>query len=152
MSTFTETVQRALGKKEERRYGVEGEIIFKFTFKFDPDPERVLPQDKLDALRAAIWEVDSAYPWKDKNDYGDSDFPSLGFVGSPEHQFHNLAIPELHVWFRVVSWQQYIRKSQQYAYEKYLAMLASELAKKELFGSESVRYNFRSYSTKTFKA
>ncbi len=146
MSTFTETVQRALGKKEERRYSVGGDIVFEFT----PAPGRECFPEVLAELRVALKSVNRAYPWKDRNDYDGTDAPSFSHLSDGQSTYHNFSTPELHVWFHIIPGIDNVRKSQIYAYEKYLEKLAEELSKKEL-GAMSVRSVFRVGSGTTFK-
>ena len=147
MSTFTETVQRALGKKEERHYSVEGNIVFEFT----PAPGRELPWLALHNLRIAIKQALRLHPWVDANDYDGVVAPSFSHLSDGSYQYHNINPTELHVWFRIVPGIECVRKSQVYAYEKHLQKIVEELANRNPQGATSVRSVFRVRSVKFFK-
>jgi len=133
---------------EERRYSVEGEIVFEFTPAMARECPKGLARDLQDEVRA----TDLLYPWKDKSDYDGAEVPSIGFLGEGQNQYHNVSTPELHVWYRIVPGIQGVRKGQIYAYEKYLEKLAEKLAFRcNAHGATSVRSVFRVGSVKFFK-
>ena len=149
VSTFKETVQRALGKKEERRYSVEGYIVFEFT----PAPGRELPWMNLHDLRIAIKQAIRLHKWKDFNDHTGEEAGSFSYLSDgDDYQYHNITPPELHVWFHIKPGIECVRKSQVYAYEKHLEKVAEDLAENNPQGAKSVRYVFRVGSVKEFKA
>src|SRR3989344_963415 len=119
--------------------------------------QEVLGRETEEAIRDAIMEVDNIFPWRDTNEYYEYNnlvAPSINQIGRAENQFNNWGgrSTELCVWFTLKPGVHYVRKSQLYAYEKYLEKLAEELAgKKDELGFTSVRSVFRTGSTKKFK-
>lgn len=127
MRTLTETVQRVFGKKDERRYGVKGEIVFVF--------KPPLENPDLDALRQSIKEIDKLFPWKeDEAPEGAEESPSIFYLGDGQMVVHNFhpKEQEQHICFVVQPRYDSMRRGQLYAYEKYLAKLAGELMKPNL--------------------
>jgi hypothetical protein len=147
VSTFTETVQRVIGKKEERRYTVEGDIVFEFT----PAPGRELPWMQLHELRGELKLANRIHAWQDFNDYNGQEAPSFSYLSDGDYQYHNLHVPELHVWFRIVPGIDCLRRNQLHAYEQHLERVAEELSRRNL-GTTSVRSVFRAGSVKKFRS
>lgn len=125
-----------------RNYSVEGHIVFHSDLGTIETP---LPQ-----LREAILEVDKLFPWKDDiyPDARDPERESIMYL-SPGEKGGGWK-GETNLWFHLVPLWQSVRKGQVYAYEKYLAKLAEELAKKKLQGVESVRVKISMYRMTEF--
>lgn len=145
LQSYAQGLQRNLVEKGERRYSVEGDIVFEFT----PSFSRECSTETLRKLRRSIQHTDEVYPWRDKSDYDGSALPSIQYLGEHHYQYHNVARPELHVWFKIVP-SAPVRKGQIHAYEKYLEKLAEELSKQQL-DVTSVRSVFRASSVERFK-
>ncbi|MDO8565270.1 MAG: hypothetical protein Q7R67_01435 [bacterium] len=137
MRTLLERIGVSSKQPEERLYSVEGDIVFEFT----PAPGHKCSAERIDFLQHVIRFVDAQFPWVDRTDYSGEKVPSIGHIGEPVYQYHNLSTPELHVWFRVVPFINCVRKGQIHAYERYLQKLAEE-AWKQNFGTKSVRSVF----------
>ncbi len=144
LQSYADGLQRNLERKGERRYEVEGDIVFEFT----PSFSRECSAETLKALRRSINQTDEVYPWRDQSDYDGSALPSIKYLGEPRYQYHNVTSPELHVWFRIVP-SGPVRKGQVYSYEKYLEKLAESLSKQPI-AATSVRSVFRAGSVKRF--
>lgn len=129
--------------KDERQYEVYGEVIFKFRKLFDD--ERSSPPELREKLLRWIRLTDSLYPWKDygyinPSDNKESLLPSIGDVFFMDDQYNNWEVPELNVWFRIRPTSARLRRSQIYAYERYLETLCEETAKiTELMGVATIR-------------
>ena len=111
----------------ERRYAVNGSI----SFELSPyAPEFI----DLARLANEIRGIDKLFPWGD-NYRSDEKFTSIGYLSDGEIVVHNASrIPERVCWFHIYPTNRHIRRGQIYAYEKYLAKIAEELAKKKIPG------------------
>ena len=127
MSTLTEKIRQAVAEMRDRRYGVKGEIVFVF--------KPPLENPDLDALRSSIKEVDKLFPWKEDDvPDGAEKPPSIFYLGDGQVVVQNFHPTEQHIWFSVHPRYDSMRRGQIYAYEKYLAKLAEELAKPKPHG------------------
>ncbi len=131
-------------KSDERRYTVEGDIVFAFT----PAREDLTPQC-FEILRNDIAFVDKKFPWKDTNHDG-TEVTEMRYLGEARVTVHNFNPKEQHVFFRVVPCYDCLSKGQLHAYEKYLAKLAEEVFKIGSFKPTSVRSVFRVVSSTSF--
>lgn len=133
-----QNLKRVFSREDSRRqYHVRGEIVFKIKKLFDDDRSSSL--ELREQMLQAIREVDKQSPWKDVACDGTS-LPSIDLLQFKSDQFNNWTTPELNVWFLIEPTARYMQKSQIYAYEKYLEMLAQKLAEREEFlGTASVR-------------
>lgn len=123
MRTLLDTLhRRPVG---ERRYEIEGSIVFEFA----PSESRECSPEMKEHLESVIKHVDTIHPWKDQHDHDGSECASIWLLQFQTNQYHNIRSPELHVWFRIVPQFYQVRQHQVYAYERYLAGLAKELAK-----------------------
>lgn len=147
MSTLTEKIRRAVGEMKDRRYHVEGEIVFVFKPSLDnPD---------LDALRKSIKEVDDLFPWKEDDVPDGAEIPpSIFYLGDGRVIVHNFHPKEQHIWFSIHPRYDSMRRGQTYAYERYLAKLAEELmeSKQNNHWPASVRSVITIKATTSFKA
>ncbi|MBI4158351.1 MAG: hypothetical protein HY505_01905 [Candidatus Yanofskybacteria bacterium] len=142
MRTINELLEVITGT--QRRYTVDGDIVFVFRPPHDFTPQC------FEMLRDAIVFVDRKFPWKDTNDHDGTEVSDIRYLGDAHVVIHNFNPQEQHVWFWIVPHYDSMRKSQLYAYEKYLAKLAEELNKKRFFRSDSVRSVFRVVSSTSF--
>ncbi|MBU6501072.1 MAG: hypothetical protein KGJ89_03015 [Patescibacteria group bacterium] len=116
----------------ERRYNVKGNIVFEIghgCHNMELD---------LQQLAAAIREVDAMFPWHDDDIDSKMNHKSLFYLSGGRVVVHDLNGPLKMVWFDLFTEYRDIRRSQVYAYEKYLAKLAEELAKKKFVGIAEV--------------
>lgn len=117
----------------ERRYNVSGAIAFEFGWHTtEPD---------LAQLAEAIREVDRTFPWHDDIHPDAREFESICYLSDGRIFVQDIYPRRKVVWFSIYPTPQggMLRKAQVYAYEKYLAKLAEELAKKKLSGIAEVR-------------
>ncbi len=104
-----------------RRYEVSGALAFEMLhYSFEHD---------FAAMRKAICEVDAEFPWRDDL-HPDITFESIGYLSNGNVVLHKYAKPLKMVWFTIHPKWGNLRKSQVYAYERYLAKIAEELAKR----------------------
>ena len=114
----------------ERKYDVTGRICFNLI------RARAYPA----AYRAMIENVDRDFPWRDDvHPDWHRDFKSIKDLSDGEVVTDNLPGDPTRVWFEIRPYCK-MRKSQVYAYEKYMEKLAIELAKMKFEGLESVGY------------
>ena len=137
MRTFTREI-------EERNYHVEGAIAFVF--------KPPLENPNLGLLRWAIEYMDSLFPWKDDQIPEGVEYKSIRYLSEGDVVIHNFSFPEQHIWFHIHPQYGSMRKSQIYAYEKYLAKLAEELVKTKLSAVDEVRSVIKTSTATTFKA
>ena len=136
MRTFAQTsgiqnvIRNLFHTKDSHSHHVEGRLAFVFAHH--------LAETSLQLLREAILAVDSEFPWKDFNYYGDP-YPSIRMLSDGEALIHNYTTPEKWCWFSIFPGHQSLKRSQVYAYEKYLMKLAEELAKRRLPNVAQVR-------------
>jgi hypothetical protein len=138
------TLRRVFGfqeKKEERReYSVSGCISFMTTDQSFVD---------LNALKEAITTVDRQFPWKD--DFSSQSEKYVLYIGESSSSTSGYTIPETIVDFPVDRRHNSLRRGQLYAYEKYLAKIAEELAKMHLPRIKEVHSQIKIQRTKVFK-
>lgn len=116
----------------DRSYSVEGYINFKFvSAEFEPN---------LEALERAIREVDARFPWKDEMPpLSNEAFESIRYITTGRIRVNNWTVPEKDCSFCIHPGRSDVRRSQIYAYEKYLDKLSQELAQMKIRGVEVVR-------------
>ena len=118
---------------EERHYNAKGAISFVLRWHTD-EPD-------LAKLAEEIREADRMFPWRDdfSPGAGQEKPESIFYLSNGEVVVHNYTTPVKIIWFGIVPKPDCLRKGQVYAYEKYLAKLAKELAEKKLSGIAEVR-------------
>jgi len=123
MSTLRQTVERAVRKVlglSNRPYKVKATISFDFVSPKELD---------FNSLRRAIIEVDRIWPWKDS---GGAD----SMIGLSDGE---VSPNKLVYWFTFRPGVSWLTKCQIYAYEKYVAKLAEELASRCYCNPDAVR-------------
>lgn len=103
----------------ERKYSVQGELVFKMLYRGVPPGVVQISQ--------TIYEVDAKFPWHDDIHPDAGKFESISYLGEGSVRDYDTG---LYVFFTIIPKLSNMRKGQVYAYEKYLAKLAEELAKK----------------------
>lgn len=108
----------------ERKYTVSGSFAFQMSWHRDrPD---------LTKFREAILEIDQLFPWHDDVCLGAGEPKGIFYVSDGKEVVQNWSIPEKVCCFNVFPRYSSLRRGQVYAYEKYLAKIAEELAKRKL--------------------
>lgn len=125
------------GKKEEvRKYSVSGMINFKMSSA--PD------ETNFGELKKLIIEIDKLFPWKDELSKSEEkarrgrESASIFYISKGKEFINNWHNPEKNICFHIFTEGGSLRKAQIYAYEKYLAKLAEELAKRKPTGVAAV--------------
>jgi hypothetical protein len=138
------TLNRIFGctekKEEQREYSVSGCISFVTTDQSFED---------LNALEDAITTVDRQFPWKD--DFSSQSEKYVLNIGKNSTSTSGWTIPETIVDFPVDRRHNSLKRGQLYAYEKYLAKIAEELAKMNLPRIKEVHSHIIIQSTKVFQ-
>jgi len=128
----------------ERHYSVCGAFVFEMLHhNIEPD---------LPAMAKAIREVDAEFPWHDDIHPDAGEFESVFYLSDGDVVVHNLNTPLKVVWFHVYPKWDSLRKGQVYAYERYLAKLAEELAKRFSGAVTEVRSVIEVRAATSFKA
>lgn len=145
LRSYADGLQRNLERNDERRYTVEGQIVFEY------DDSREALELCLQQLRSWIEVTDRKFSWKDKSIYDADQITKPRYISEGQITRHNAKGFGQHVRFTIVPHYDCLSKGQLHAYEKYLAKLAEELSKKNLFGAISVRSIFKMTSVTNFK-
>lgn len=111
-------------------YSVSGIISFNF------DSHRTEPD--LGGLAVLIRDVDRMFPWHNEPAHPDFVIDSIGDLSKGEVVVHDFVPPLKIAYFHIVPGRGNLQRAQAYAYEKYLAKLAEELAKKKPYGVAGV--------------
>ena len=136
---------RAVFERSGRHYDVSGAIAFELLFhSTEPD---------LAAMAKAIRDIDYWYPWMDMDATPSSgEYKSIFHLSDGHVVTHNFNTPLKIVWFSIHPMSGHMKKSQVYAYEKYLAKLAKELAKQFAGAVTEVRSVIEVRASTSFKA
>ena len=127
----------------ERKYGVSGSFVFQMSWhEYRPD---------LAEFKRAILDMDQLFPWYDDVCPGSGRTKDVFYVSDGEEIVHNWSVPERVCWFNVCPRYQSLRRGQVYAYEKYLAKIAEELAKRKLPNVCEVRSIINMYGGTSFR-
>lgn len=111
----------AVFERSKRHYEVSGALAFEMVNTASPD---------LSAMAKAIRDLDYWYPWMDNHPSPSGEVKSIGHLSDGEVIAHNFKTePGKIVWFSIEPPCKHLRTSQVYAYERYLAKIAKELAK-----------------------
>ena len=127
----------------ERRYEVSGALAFEML--------HYSSEHDLVAMKESIREIDAEFPWRD-DIHPDVKFESIGYLSNGEVVLHKYTKPLKMVWFRIHPKWDNLRKGQVYAYERYLAKIAEELAKRFVGGVAEVRSVIEVRAGTSFKA
>lgn len=136
---------RKVFERSGRHYDVSGAIAFELLFhSTEPD---------LTAMAEAIRNIDYWYPWSDLDAAPlAGEYKSIFHLSDGHVITHNFSTPLKIVWFNIHPPSGHMRKSQVYAYEKYLAKLAKELAKGFASTVSEVRSVIEVRASTSFKA
>lgn len=119
---------RTLTMKDETEYEIlRGEILLKLRAQsVEPD---------MPAIKRAIQEIAVEFPWRNGNGTGAINDYS---VSDGEIIQDNFDTRQKVMRFRIQHDEQHLRRGQIYAYEKHLAKIAQELAKRTIYFATSV--------------
>jgi hypothetical protein len=126
----------------KRRYTVEGHIVFVFR------PPKDMFHDVC--LQQAIMDTDKQFPWKDDvHPDAKREGESIFYLGDGHATWEDGLVTSCS--FMINHRWDNLRRNQIYAYEKYLAKIAEECAKKKPLGSAEVRAVLEVRSVSSFK-
>ena len=115
----------------EREYSVSGSFAFEVSWHED--------QPDLAKFKEAILEVDQSFPWHDDVHPDSGEPKGIFYISEGEEVVHHWSFSEKVCWFSISPRYDSLRQGQVYAYEKYLAKIAEELAKRKLLGVREVK-------------
>jgi len=127
--------------KGERKYGVNGHIVFVSFFCLDIE---------LVSLRRHIIDIDRQFPWSDES-FAEGRMGSIKYLSEGKcvtRRFYGGR--SNYFWFDIYPYGS-LRKGQVYAYEKYLAKIAEELAKRRIPGVDLVQGIIEMRSSTSFR-
>lgn len=134
--------------KGERNYWVCGAISFVFCGEMAEGHATC----KKAVLRKAILTADRESPWQDLSDLDGSPLQSIHYLSDGHVGVNYWANPETVISFNIVPEADHIRKSQVYAYEKYIQDLARRLHASHLFRDiKEIVGGFTVKSTKSYR-
>ena len=101
-------------------------------------------------LRTAIQKIDAEFPWQDEPLRGEP-YMSISYLSEGEVVVHECNTPANKVcWFELYPHRD-LKRSQLYAYEKYINNLGEKLKKSNISGIDHVNVVFRVSKVEIFK-